>query len=117
MQQASHPHVQRPMRRKAREIVDPKQIDQLLRDEKLMHLAMSQNDIPFLVPVYFAWDGSSLYFHSAQSGSKVDILRGNPEVCFEISAVSGFIEAPEACDFEASHRTVVGFGRAGVYRR
>lgn len=108
----SHPHMDRPMRRKAREVTDPVVIESVLQSEKLMHLAMSQNDVPFLVPVYFGWDGKALYFHSASAGSKIGILQANPEVCFEISSVAGFIEAEEACDFEARHRTVIGFGRA-----
>lgn len=108
---AAHPHALRPMRRKAREIMDPVLIESVLQAEKLMHLAMSQNDMPFLVPVYFGWDGCALYFHSASAGSKISILQGNPEVCFEISSVAGFIEAEDACDFEAHHRTVIGFGR------
>jgi nitroimidazol reductase NimA-like FMN-containing flavoprotein (pyridoxamine 5'-phosphate oxidase superfamily) len=108
----NHPHANRPMRRKTRELIDPESIDALLRSEKIMHLAMSQNDIPFLVPVYFAWDGVALYFHSAHAGSKIEILKLNPEVCFEISSVRGFIAAEEACDFEAHHCTAIGFGRA-----
>lgn len=107
----AHPHLQRPMRRRVREITDPEQIEKLLQQEKIMHLAMSQNDKPFLVPVYFAWDGEALYFHSASAGSKIEILRSNPHVCFEISSVAGFIEAPLACDFEARHRTLIGFGQ------
>jgi nitroimidazol reductase NimA-like FMN-containing flavoprotein (pyridoxamine 5'-phosphate oxidase superfamily) len=109
---ATHPHTGRPMRRKAREMTEPAEIESVLQGEMLMHLAMSQNNVPFLVPVYFGWDGQALYFHSANAGSKIDILRANPEVCFEISSVAGFIEAGEACDFEARHRTVIGFGRA-----
>ncbi|MGC3963642.1 MAG: pyridoxamine 5'-phosphate oxidase family protein [Rhodocyclaceae bacterium] len=112
MHTSAHPHLQRPMRRKAREMTDPAQIESVLRQEKLMHLAMSQKEVPFLVPVYFGWDGQSLYFHSANAGSKIEILQANPEVCFEISSVTGFVEAQEACDFEAQHRTVIGFGRA-----
>jgi len=110
-QDATHPHAQRPMRRKAREVTDPVAISGLLQREKLMHLAMSQNDVPFLVPVYFGWDGTALYFHSATAGSKISILQANPEVCFEVSSVAGFLEADEACDFEARHTTVIGFGR------
>jgi uncharacterized protein len=108
---APHPHTQRPMRRKAREIVDPIEINRILAGQNLMHLAMSQNNVPFLVPVFYAWDGKALYFHSAPSGSKIDILHENPEVCFEVSAVRGIIPADEACDYEAQHQTVIGFGR------
>lgn len=109
---APHPHTQRPMRRKTREVTDPAIIDRILSTQSLMHLAMSQNNIPFLVPVYYAWNGKSLYFHSAPTGSKIDILRENPEVCFEISDVRGVIPADDACDFEARHQTVIGFGHA-----
>jgi len=108
--QAMHPHSQRPMRRKAREITDPAVIGEILTKQSLMHLAMSQNNVPFLVPVYFAWNGQSLYFHSAPAGSKIEILKQNPEVCFEISDVRGVIPADDACDFEARHQTVIGFG-------
>lgn len=107
----AHPHAHRPMRRKAREVTDVAEISGVLQREKLMHLAMSQDNVPFLVPVYFGWDGTALYFHSASAGSKIGILQANPEVCFEISSVDGFIEADEACDFEARHTTVIGFGR------
>ena len=108
----SHPHAQRPMRRKAREITDPAVIEEILGHQSLMHLAMSLNNTPFLVPVYFAWNGKALYFHSAPAGSKIEILKQNPEVCFEISDVRGVITAPDACDFEARHQTVIGLGRA-----
>lgn len=100
------------MRRKDREITDRTEIDAVIRSEKLMHIALVDGDMPFLVPVFYAFDGSALYFHSAQAGSKIDILKRNPNVCFEISVDNGFIESDEACDFEAKHRTVIGIGKA-----
>lgn len=107
----THPHSGRPMRRKAREVTDRAVLEGVLQRQNLMHLAMSQHNVPFLVPVYFGWDGQALYFHSAPAGSKIDILHENPEVCFEVSEVMGVISADDACDFEAHHRTVIGFGR------
>lgn len=107
----AHPHSGRPMRRKAREVTDPAEIAGVLARESLLHLAMSQDNIPFLVPVYFGWDGKSIFIHSAPAGSKIDILHANPEVSFEVSEVKGVIPAEDACDFEACHRTVIGFGR------
>lgn len=100
------------MRRKDREITGRAEIDAIIRSAKVMHLALADNNIPFLVPVFYAYDGSSLYFHSSPAGTKIKILKRNNNVCFEISVDHGIIESDSACDFEAKHRTVIGFGKA-----
>lgn len=107
---AAHPHGT--MRRKEREITDRKEIDQIISLGKVMHLALSDNNLPFLIPVFYAYDGTSLYFHSAKAGTKIDILKRNNNVCFEISVDNGIVESDMACDFEAKHRTIIGFGKA-----
>ena len=106
----AHPHGT--MRRKEREITDRKEIDEIIRIGKVMHLALSDNNMPFLVPVFYAYDGTSIYFHSAKAGTKIDIMKKNNNVCFEISVDNGIVESDMACDFEAKHRTVIGFGKA-----
>jgi len=109
-QSAEHPHG--PMRRKERAITDRAEIDAILASEKVMHLALCVDNMPFLVPVFYAYDGTALYFHSAPAGSKINILKQNNQVCFEVCAYYGVIEDERACDFEAHHRTVIGTGRA-----
>lgn len=99
-----------PMRRKDREIINRHEIDSILEESRILHLAMSADNQPFLVPLYYAYDGSSLYFHSAKMGTKMEILRKNPRVCFSVMQDYGFLEADEACDFEARHQTVIGSG-------
>lgn len=104
-----HPHST--MRRKEREITSKEEIDEILHLGKVMRLALSDDNMPFLVPVFYAYDGISLYFHSAKAGSKIDILKKNNNVCFEVSVDQGIVESDMACDFEAKHRTVIGFGK------
>lgn len=108
--EASHPHGE--MRRSDREITDRAEIDAILARGKLMRIALVDGDTPFLVPVFYSYNGLSLFFHSALSGSKIAILRRNPKVCFEVSIDHGIIEDQQACDFEARHRTVIGLGHA-----
>jgi len=105
-----HPHGA--MRRKEREITDRAEIDAILQSSKVMYLGLADQEIPFVVPVFFAYDGTSIYFHSAGAGTKIEILKRNPKVCFVVSVDQGFIESDKACDFEAKHRTVIGFGNA-----
>lgn len=110
LESAQHPHG--PVRRKDREITDRAELEAIIRADKLMHIALVDGELPFLVPVFYAFDGAALYFHSAQAGRKMEILKRNNNVCFEISTDHGFIESDEACDFEARHRTVIGMGKA-----
>lgn len=106
-----HPH--ETMRRKEREITDRNEIDEIMCLGTVMHLALSDHHLPFLVPVFYTYDGTYLYFHSAKAGTKIDIIKENNNVCFEISIDHGIVESDLACDFEARHRTVIGFGKAG----
>ena len=105
-----HPHG--PLRRKDREITDRAALDAILYAGKVMYLALAEDNIPFVVPVFYAYDGTALYFHSARVGTKIRILKSNPTVCFAVSLDHGVIPAAAACDFEASHRTVIGLGKA-----
>jgi len=107
---AGNPHG--PMRRKDREIADRGEIDRIIREGKVMHLALSDHDVPFLVPVFYGYDGTALYFHSAKAGTKMEIMKKNDKACFEISLDHGIVESAIACDFEARHRTVIGLGKA-----
>ena len=101
-----------PMRRKQREITDTAEIADILKKGQVMNLALADNNIPFTVPVFYAYDGVAVYFHSALAGTKIEIMKKNSLVCFSVSIDNGVIESDKACDFEAKHRTVIGLGNA-----
>jgi uncharacterized protein len=100
------------MRRKEREITDHAEIEYILKTGKVMHIALTDGLVPYIVPVFYAYDGKSIYFHSAKAGGKVEIMKRNNNICFEISLDQGVIESDTACDFEVRHRTVIGIGKA-----
>ena len=105
-----HPHGA--MRRDDREITEQAEIEEIINSTKVMYIALAENDIPFMVPVFYAWDGTSLYFHSARAGTKIAILRKNSAICFATSTDQGVVESDVICNFEAKHRTVIGLGNA-----
>ncbi len=111
MQKSKEGHPHGPMRRKDREITSRSEIDAILHAANLMHIALADGDTPFLVPVFYAFDGVAIYFHSAQTGTKIEIMKRNDKVCFEVSLDHDIIENDIACDFEVKHRTIIGFGR------
>lgn len=113
MQEATQPaHPRGIMRRHEREIKDSAEIEAIIRSGRVMRIALVDGDRPFLVPVFYGYDGRALYFHSASKGSKIEILGRNSNICFEMSLDHGVIEDEKPCDFEAKHRTVIGHGKA-----
>ena len=73
------------MRRQDREIKDPAVLRQILGRAIVCRVAMCDGDRPYLVPFSFVVEGDALYVHSAAHGRKLEILRRNPNVCFEVA--------------------------------
>lgn len=98
------------MRRRDKAIDDPAELRRILAGARVCRLAMCDGDRPYLVPLSFALDGDDLVLHSAREGRKLDVLRRNPAVCFEVEEAVALRPAEAACDFSFGFRTVIGFG-------
>ncbi len=98
------------MRRKNKEITDHAELRRILEEARVCRLAMLDGDQPYMVPLSFALDGDDLVLHSAREGRKIDILRRNPKVCFEVEEGVEVVPAPVGCDVGMRFRTVIGFG-------
>lgn len=76
------------MRRKDREVNEIEDIKDIIKNCKVCHVAMVDNEMPYVIPLNFGYeiidDTLTLYFHSAKEGRKIDILRKNNLVCFEM---------------------------------
>jgi nitroimidazol reductase NimA-like FMN-containing flavoprotein (pyridoxamine 5'-phosphate oxidase superfamily) len=102
------------MRRRDKEIVDRAELRRILVEGRVCRLALSDGAQPYLVPVSYALDGDDLVVHSARSGRKLDILRRNPAVCFEVEEGVEVVLASTPCDVSMRYRTLIGFGEAEI---
>ena len=70
------------MRRTDKEILDPNERIVPLRETQYITLALCTGNEPYLVTVSHGFDeeANCLYFHCAQEGKKIDILKANPLV-------------------------------------
>jgi len=100
------------MRRSDKEIKDPREINALLYAAPVCRIAMTSGGHPYMVPVNFAVDGGHLYFHSAKSGKKINILRDNTSVCFEVDMPGDLVRCEKACSWGMKYKSVIGFGQA-----
>ncbi len=102
------------MRRSEREITDRTEIEEIIRKASICRLALSDNGTPYIVPVCFGYENDTLYFHSATEGRKLDILKRNNRVCFEMDIETKLVMAQKACTCGMKYRSVIGFGTASV---
>ncbi len=100
------------MRRKEKEIVDRSEMDAVIRDAIVCHVGLSDGNIPYVVPLSFGYQDSTVYVHGAIEGRKIDILRKNNHVCVTFVADAEIVEGGTSCEWGMRYRSVVGFGRA-----
>lgn len=100
------------MRRSEREIKDRGAIESILERATICRVAFSHDNLPYIVPLNFGYADNCLYFHSAPEGKKIEIIKQNSNVCFEVDVDVELVEGGKACDWTVRYRSVVGFGKA-----
>ena len=99
------------MRRSEKQVTSTVELEQILWQGKVCHLAISDLPAPYLVPLNYGYRNRTLYFHSALQGHKIELLKANPLVTFSVVIDQGLIEAEQGCNWGARFRSVVGNGR------
>jgi uncharacterized protein len=67
--------------------MDNKAILALLRQAGFGHLGFSRGNVPYVVPMHYAYILPYVYVYTTE-GKKVEILAENPEVCLQIEKIS-----------------------------
>jgi nitroimidazol reductase NimA-like FMN-containing flavoprotein (pyridoxamine 5'-phosphate oxidase superfamily) len=100
------------MRRADKEIKDYQEIAAIMKKAIVCRISLVDGDCPYIVPVNFAVHEKHLYFHSAMDGRKIEILRRNNKVCFEIDINTDIVKGDEPCSWGMKYLSVIGFGQA-----
>ena len=56
----------------------------------------------------------TIYMHGATAGRKLDILRVNPKVCFEMDCDIIPFDGKVACQYGTAYSSVIGTGKAEI---
>ncbi len=99
------------MRQKKYEIKDIEEIHKIIENGKVCRLGMCNNNIPYVVPLNYGYKNNELFFHSVAKGMKIDFMRKNNTVCFEIEGSVNIIEAEDACKWTTKYASVIGWGK------
>jgi len=98
--------------RKDKEIKDKDEIESTIKRANVCRIGLAENNIPYVVPLVFGYKDNCLYFHSAPEGKKIDIIKRNNNVCFEIDTDCELVKSETACNWDIKYYSVIGFGKA-----
>lgn len=88
---------------------------QYIADNDTGHLATCGADgQPYVVPLNYIFLNESIYFHCAHEGKKLDNLKTNDKVCFEISHTDKIYLGNTPCKCGTRYTSVLVFGKACI---
>jgi len=102
------------MRRIDKEITDINEINSIIDNCLFCRIAFSDANQPYLIPTCFGFEPNFLYFHSANEGFKLDMLRKNPNVCFQMDCDTDLVKSKLACDWGVKYKSIIGSGIAEI---
>ena len=104
--------------KREREVTDINEIKEILDKSLIVHVGMVDDGEPYVVPMNYGYtlEDSELciYLHGATVGRKLDIIRKNPKVFFEMECDVTPFEGKVACQYGTTYASVMGKGTAEV---
>jgi len=95
-------------------VTDIEEIERIIRKAISCRIGLVDADEPYVVPVCFGYERNALYFHGALKGRKVDLIKRNNKVCFEIDTDVEVVRSEEPCDWTMKYKSVIGVGKAHI---
>lgn len=107
------------MRRADREVVDIEIIKEILDKSYIIHLGMSNDDEPYVVPLHYGYvfmdDKITFYIHGAKVGKKYEFIKNNPKVFVQIDCDMKLIDGEDnPCKYSAEYASFMGKGEAFI---
>lgn len=107
------------MTRRELGITDRNEILDILDRSMIVHIGLVDGDEPYVVPMNYGYtmeeDGMLvLYLHGATQGRKLDLMRKNPKVFFEMECDVQQFEGDVACRYGTAYKSLMGRGRAVI---
>lgn len=108
------------MRRKDREILDINDILSIIDKCSVMRVGFVDGTRPYIVPLNFGIvmddDKLSIYFHCSREGRKIDLIKNNNQVCFEVDCSARITTGETACEWSSEYESVIGYGTIEIVK-
>jgi nitroimidazol reductase NimA-like FMN-containing flavoprotein (pyridoxamine 5'-phosphate oxidase superfamily) len=81
------------------------EIDQFLTSAPVGRIGLIAEGGPYIVPVGYGYSEGKVFFHTCEEGMKMEAIRSNPNVCFEVD---------ESLSDASLAKSVIIMGRAEI---
>ena len=106
------------MTKRELQVIDLNEIRAILDTAKVLHLGLAVDNEPYVVPLNYGYtmeDGRlTLYLHGANQGKKLDMIRANPRVFFEMDCDRMPFDGVLPCQYGMVYSSVMGRGTAHI---
>jgi nitroimidazol reductase NimA-like FMN-containing flavoprotein (pyridoxamine 5'-phosphate oxidase superfamily) len=110
------------MRQSDREISGIQEIEEIIQNADVCRIALAIDNIPYIVTMNFGYANDPeqrLFFHCADEGRKLEMIRKNNYVCFEMDIehqiyVRTGKDDRKGCNWGMKYRSVVGYGNISI---
>ena len=106
------------MTRREREVTDINKILEILDKSKVVRLGLVDGDEAYVVPMNYGYtyenDKLTLYLHGARRDKKIDLMKQNPKVFFEMDCDIVPFEGEVACKYGITYSSIMGKGKAEI---
>lgn len=104
------------MTRRECQVTDTKEIRNILEKCKVLHLGLCDGDMPYVVSMNYGYhldgDELTLYLHAARKGYKLEVIKKNPKVFFEMECEVEPFEGRLPCQYGMTYQSMMGWGSA-----
>ncbi|MBU5307687.1 pyridoxamine 5'-phosphate oxidase family protein [Clostridioides mangenotii] len=97
--------------------LDKSQIETMLNCIQTGTIAtINLDSTPYVVPVHFVYLNDKIYFHGLPKGKKIENIKFNHNVCFNIYEMYGIVldQDKKICDTNTKYQSVVILGTAKI---
>lgn len=101
------------MRRNDRELTEISEIESIIANSVVCRIAFANDNKPYIVTMNFGYisgENPCLFFHCAPEGKKLEMIRQNNHVCFEMDCDHKIYKGEKGCDWGMNYSSVVGYG-------
>lgn len=104
--------------KRERAVEDEAEIIRILDNCKIIHIGMLDEDEVYVIPMNYGYtfedNQLTFYLHGATKGRKIDVLRANPKVSFEMECDVQPFPGKVACQYGMSYSCIMGKGLAAI---
>ncbi len=90
------------------------EMEKILKRAEVGRIAFCDGSNPYMVPVNFLYHEGKIAFHCAWEGKKLNLMKKNPNCCFEVDEFMGEVSYHYEDRCHLDYDSVLAFGKAHI---